>query len=478
MKGKVQTTGEVGFTIQGKVLIILVIFLFAQGYALNNLVPTVIASLLLGYLAFARFSFDEQLGSTSLSATRHGKEKAFEDRPFPASLEIYNDSPNSTLIDVVDDIPGEADAVSGRHRMRAVIEPQQSGKISYILRPIARGKLVLDRFRIEVMDERGLMSTEIAGSSPLVIDVQPPIERFRGGEVILRRDQVATAGSSTSNRLGRGYEFGGLRQYVPDDSFTSIEWKASSRLAKLMTKLMYEETRASVYIFLDCSRSMRLKSSPAEVSKLDQVLYHAVQVTSHLSKGGFPVSLGAYDEHRVLKFESLRAGRSRSGLLEIVAEIPGGETVRAGPRGTGAVSDPDPGSGLVSRILPFFGRRGVRSSEKATGLYAAVERLAFDRAKSGVVVIFSDLRTNPRSVQLAARTILRRGHRLIIVTPFSPSFEGKGGRMSPELLERLYTEYRSKRSLMRRLERMGARVVEVEKGKEAARELSRRLSRG
>jgi len=479
LNGKARTR-EVNLTTQGKILVIVAILLYAQGYALNNLVPSLLASLLLGYLAFARFSYDDQLRTTALSATRHGKRRAFQDRPFRSSLEIYNSSSNATLVDIEDDLPDELELVSGNHRMRTVIEPDSSAELSYTLRPITRGELELEEFRMELMDERGLMSTLVVDGEEMTVDVQPPIEKFKKGEILLKRERMAGSGTARSDRPGRGYEFAGLRQYVGDDASSSIEWKASSRLARLMTKLMYDETRGSVYILLDCSRSMRLKPEPEEVSKLDQSVYHAVQMASQLSKRGFPVAMATYDEHRVLDYEPPSAGRSRpSELMHTLSKIPRSGITQTRPRGyTNTGKNVDVESPLIARVLPFFGRRTVGSSEEAAGIYAAVERLVQDGAKSGVVVVYSDLKTNPKSMQLASKIILRRGHLLIVITPLSSIFEVQEGEMTVEVLEDLYLEYQSKRSLMRRLERMGAQVIEVEKGKEAALTLSKRLERG
>ncbi len=480
MNGNISAREEIGLTTQGKILITLSILLFAQGYALNNLVPTLLGSLLLAYLTFARFSYDQQLRNTQLSATRHGKKRAFQNQVFHSSLEIYNSSPNATLLEITDQIPPEAEIASGQEGMRTVIEPQASANLSYILRPIARGKLTLDTFQMEIMDERGLMSTRVIDSQELTVDVQPPLEKFKKGEILLKRERITASGTAPSDHLGRGYEFAGLRQYVSDDSSDSIEWKASSRLAKLMTKLTYDETRGSIYMLLDCSRSMRLKPAPGEISKLDQSVFHAAQMASHLSKRGYPVAMGLYDEHRVLDFEPPSKGRSRpANLLHTLSKIPKSGTTRTKPRGIEIPDDEeDSESPLIQRILPFFGRRTVKSSKKAAGIYAAVERLVQENAKSGVVVVYSDLKTNPKSLQLASKIILRRGHLLIVVTPLSSVFEARKEDITADILENLYLEYQSKRSLMRRLERMGALVIEVEKGKEASLELSKRLSRG
>jgi len=470
--------GEIEFTTHGKLLVAVAVFLFAQGYALNNLTPAIVACMILAYAAFARLSFNEQLGTTKLAATRHCPERAFQDRAMPASLEIYNASAHSVWVEVEDDLPPEAEMASGSIRTTQVIEPMRGGRLSYTVRPIVRGRLVLDRFRLRLMDERGLMSVQTEQSAPRTVQVGPPIEKFKGGNVVFRREHPWEA-VAPSSKAGGGYEFAGLRQYLPDDPFTSIEWKASSRLAKLMAKLTYEETRPSVYIFLDSSRSMRLARAAGRASKLDQSVHLAILLATHLVRSGFPVGLGAYDEHRILGFEPPGGGRmAPARLLSTISMVPGSRVVEASPAMTlGGTAQGTPET-FISRILPFFGRRKVSSPERAAGIYAVVERLTLDGVKGGIVLIFSDLQTDAKAVTLSCRITLRRGHRVVIVTPFSPAFDAAGETITPEALEKLYLAYQAKRALMRRLERMGVQVIEVERGTEAIAKVSRELSRG
>jgi len=382
-------------------------------------------------------------------------------------------------LEVEDDLPPEVEMASGSLRTSQVIEPKTGGRLSYTVRPVVRGRLALDRFGLRLMDERGLMSVQTEQSAPRIIQVGPPIDKFRGGDVVFRREYPWEVAAAPSTKAGRGYEFAGLRQYVPEDPFTSIEWKASSRLAKLMAKLTYEETRPSVYIFLDSSRSMRFARPPGRMSKLDQSVHLAILLATRLSRSGFPVGLGAYDEHRIVGFEPPGGGRmAPARLLSTISMVPGSRVVEASPLVTLGGAGQGASEAFISRILPFFGRRKVSSSEKAAGIYSVVERLSLDRVKGGIVLIFSDLQTDAKAVTLSCRIMLRRGHRVVIVTPFSPAFDAAGETITPEALERLYLAYQAKRALMRRLERTGVQVIEVGRGTEAVAQVSRGLSRG
>ena len=480
---------EVRFTAQGKLLLVAVLFLYAQAYALNNLSPALLATLLFAYIAYSRLSFNAQLGETNLVIQRHATDRAFHGKAFPAQVEIYNRSRQAVWLGAEDILPEEVRVASGEAKMVRVIEPDSSSTMDYMLLPLTRVRLMLDRLKLRLMDERGLMEIRQEASSPKEVEIEPALETFHAGEILYARDYPTQLSTSPSRRLGRGYEFAGIRQYSPDDAFVTIEWKASSRLAKLMTKLMHEETRSTVCIFLDCSTSMRMIRRRSEKSKLDNSLELAVRLITHLARQGNPVALAFYDEHRVLGFEPPRTGRMKpADLLTILSNIPGSRTTaskrmvaRTGRRDQAQEDEFEEdvgGEGFLARILPFLGRRNVTKASKATGIYHAVERLADNRIKSATVIIFSDLQTAPRSMMISARALIGRGHRPMVITPFAPGAGFTKEELTTQVLGQLYAAYQDKKALMHRLEMMGVQVIEVEEGKKAAIEISRRLARG
>src|SRR6476646_1026245 len=78
----------------------------------------------------------------------------------------------------------------------------------------------------------------------------------------------AFAGSNLADRPApkrcRGLEFADHRGYTPGDDFRQIDWKAYKRLGRLLLRLFDEEQDLPIYLFVDCSRSMR------EAGKFDQ----------------------------------------------------------------------------------------------------------------------------------------------------------------------------------------------------------------
>jgi len=79
---------------------------------------------------------------------------------------------------------------------------------------------------------------------------------------------------------GSGTEFHQLREYRDGDPLRTIDWKASSRLQKLIAKEYQDETDQQIVILLDCGK--RMSHTDGEFSHLDETL-NAIILLSHLA---------------------------------------------------------------------------------------------------------------------------------------------------------------------------------------------------
>lgn len=65
-----------------------------------------------------------------------------------------------------------------------------------------------------------------------------------------------------SKKTGSGIEFADHREYHPGDDFRYLDWNVYGRSERLLLRLFEEEEDLSIYILLDCSRSMAFGSPP------------------------------------------------------------------------------------------------------------------------------------------------------------------------------------------------------------------------
>ncbi|MBQ4378397.1 MAG: DUF58 domain-containing protein [Treponema sp.] len=79
------------------------------------------------------------------------------------------------------------------------------------------------------------------------------------------------SGSFKSLYRGQGIEFSGVREYLPFDNVRSIDWNVTARMGKAFIKQYEEDRELSVFLILDCSRSMEgVFSSKTKLSQAQE----------------------------------------------------------------------------------------------------------------------------------------------------------------------------------------------------------------
>ncbi len=113
-----------------------------------------------------------------------------------------------------------------------------------------------------------------------VLRVQPNYQQVM--EFALLGDEQANArlGTRQQRRRGEGTEFHQLREYQNGDPMRKIDWKASSRIGKLISKDFQDEQDQQLVFLLDSGRRMRHKDE--HVEHMDQAL-NAMLLVSHVA---------------------------------------------------------------------------------------------------------------------------------------------------------------------------------------------------
>jgi len=189
----------------------------------------------------------------------------------------------------------------------------------------------------------------------------------------------AFAGQSRADRLapkrGRGLEFADHRGYSAGDDFRHIDWKAYKRLGRLLLRLFDEEQDLPIYLFIDCSRSMR------EAGKFDQ----ARRIAAALCY----IGLAHLDRVTILPFDT---------------EL-GDET------------QPGRGKGRIFRVFELLERM---ETEGATNLRDVFTSFASRTRQRGLAVVISDF-LDPQGFEQGLKLVSSMGHDIFAVHVASTS---------------------------------------------------------
>jgi uncharacterized protein (DUF58 family) len=177
--------------------------------------------------------------------------------------------------------------------------------VTYHVRPSRRGMYALGDHHLRWPTPLGLWWRQIRIVSNHPVRVYPDVQAVRTYELLARQ--------SLENRLvrtvrlrGGENEFEALRDYQRDDDYRAIDWKATARRQKLITREYQQERNQSVLCMLDCGRLMTAETQG--LSQLDHAL-NAMLMLSHVAtRAGDQVGLCAFDS-RVRAYLSPQGGR-------------------------------------------------------------------------------------------------------------------------------------------------------------------------
>lgn len=91
---------------------------------------------------------------------------------------------------------------------------------------------------------------------PEPIRIYPDLTPVRQYETLRRHRALGLSGFHRRRLLGSGREFEQLRDYLPDDDFRDINWRASAHHQRLISNIYQVERRQDVLICVDNSRLM------------------------------------------------------------------------------------------------------------------------------------------------------------------------------------------------------------------------------
>jgi uncharacterized protein (DUF58 family) len=88
------------------------------------------------------------------------------------------------------------------------------------------------------------------------VKVYPNILEMAKFTLMARRGRLQQVGIRAARLVGAGREFESLREYQPDDEYRRIDWKATARRGKLISRQYEVERSQNVILVLDVGRTM------------------------------------------------------------------------------------------------------------------------------------------------------------------------------------------------------------------------------
>jgi uncharacterized protein (DUF58 family) len=143
--------------------------------------------------------------------------------------------------------------------------------------PLRRGREESGGFVVDSIGPLGLGRRRARIDLPWEVIVYPPLVSIRLRASVAQARRRRDAGMKPIRELGEGRLFESLREWVPGDDIRHIDWKATARRRKVITRQYEAERRQQVLLVLDLGRLMTADIAGG-VARLDFVVQAALEL--------------------------------------------------------------------------------------------------------------------------------------------------------------------------------------------------------
>ncbi len=215
------------------------------------------------------------------------------------------------------------DILGGTQPPRALgIPPRAAVREPVPVVPLRRGRETggAGGFVVDSMGPLGLGRHRARLPLPWDVVVYPPLVSVRlrasVAEALRRRD----VGSKQIRRLGEGRLFESLREWVPGDDLRHIDWKATAKRGKVITRQYEAERRQQVLLVLDTGRLMTADVGSG-LARLDFAVQAALELAYAAAQHDDNVGIMTFADG-VQHFVAPERGRTGvRRVMEVLAEV-------------------------------------------------------------------------------------------------------------------------------------------------------------
>ena len=276
-------------------------------------------------------------------------------------------------VDLFDLHPGAWPAQGLPQRLK--LAPATASTFSYRLRPTARGDAAFAGVQLRMGSSLRLWRQSRITGEPQRVRVYPnfaPLTKF----ALFSAEQASRlVGAHLKRRRGEGTDFNQMREYRIGDSLRQIDWKATSRSRKLISREYQDEKNQQLVMMVDTGR--RMMAQEGELAHFDHVL-NATLVVSYLA---------------------LRQGDA-AGLF-----ASGGQSRWVAPK-----------RGMASIDTLLRASYDLQPQPVATDYLAAATELSLRQRKRSLVMIVTNVRDEDIEDLLAAVQLLKKRHLVCVAS--------------------------------------------------------------
>jgi uncharacterized protein (DUF58 family) len=227
-------------------------------------------------------------------------------------LRLLNRASAPIRVEVTDEAPapGRTDGLP----FAAELHPQREVEAHYHLYPGRRGPNRFAFVHFRFPSPFGLWTRVVKRPLRSEVRIYPDIRTVRRFDLLARRNRLAEMGLKLWRLRGREGEFERLREYRREDELRHIDWRATAKNGKLISREFVVERNQNVVVLLDCGRTMVNETDG--IAHLDRGLNASI-ILSYIALGqGDNVSLVAFSNRIERVAGPVRGKRAVQTLIQ------------------------------------------------------------------------------------------------------------------------------------------------------------------
>jgi uncharacterized protein (DUF58 family) len=181
--------------------------------------------------------------------------------PVEVRLRVRNASRVALALEVYDHYPQSFE--SRGLPLRVALGPAQWAEVSYEARPVARGEARFSPSEIRLGSPLRLWQVARRAGEATAVRVYPNFQALARYTLLATDNRLSQIGVLQVRRRGEGLEFHQLREYRQGDAPRAVDWKATARAGKLISREYEDEKDQRVLLVVDCGRRMAAKDEAA-----------------------------------------------------------------------------------------------------------------------------------------------------------------------------------------------------------------------
>ena len=227
------------------------------------------------------------------------------------TFRVTNLSLYKIKIQLKDEYPSETFQADKR-MVEVELRGHAEDEAHYCVTPTKRGAYKFGSVHVRVHSILGILGRQFKVDLKKEIKVYPNIKEISRYQVMARKGRLIEAGLKPVRVFGVGTEFESLREYVPDDEYRKINWKATARHRKPVTSVYQNERSQNIFLVIEAGRMMTSRID--NISKFDYAINAALLLGYVAMEKGDNVGIMVFDED-VKTFIPCKRGKKQLHLI-------------------------------------------------------------------------------------------------------------------------------------------------------------------